>query len=124
MPNSLRARFVAIQLAALTLLLTIHPARAAHYWVMLSDGCHNAKDLPAHLRSPDALQRWLETQDEQVKRDEAHLSDGSLHHILIETSGGIVAEFFQRLPICHVAYTFGPSPEQWDPPPQQWRAPH
>jgi hypothetical protein len=117
-------RFVAIQLAALTLLVTVHPARAFEWWVMLADGCHSQSDLPKHLVSPDALQRWLEERGQHVRRDEAHFSDGSVHHILIGTPDSLVAGFFQRLPICQVSYAFGPSPEQWDTPPEQWRAPH
>jgi hypothetical protein len=34
-----------------------YPAHAAHYFVMLADGCHDADDLPAHWRSPDALRQ-------------------------------------------------------------------
>jgi hypothetical protein len=97
-------RFVAMQLAAL--LLGFHPARAAQWWVMLADGCHSQRDLPAHLLSPDALQRQLEQRGEHVTRDEAHLSDGSVHHILIETPDSLVAGFFQRLPICKASFPF------------------
>jgi hypothetical protein len=62
---------------------------------------------------------------DQAKSDEAHLSDGNLHHILIRTSGGnIVAAFFQRLPICQSWYTFDPPSEQLDLPAEQWLAPH
>jgi hypothetical protein len=105
MTNSPSVRFVAIQLAAaLMLLLTVHPARAFEWWVMLADGCHSQRDLPVHLLSPDALQRWLEQRGEQVKRDEAHFSDGSVHHILIATPDSLVAGFFQRLPICKASF--------------------
>jgi hypothetical protein len=72
------------------------------------------------IQSPSAATKFensglgLEERGEGLKSEEPHLSDRSRHHILIKTSGGnTVVGFFQRLPICQSAYTFGPSPVQW-----------
>jgi hypothetical protein len=38
------------------------------------------------------------------RSEAAHLSDGSVHHILIATPDSLVAGFFQRLPICEASF--------------------